>query len=252
MTAPTERINTEIPSERDLIREFRAFANNNPSFRRGVIDEIELHYAEGERVEDADDATEHVSIMYEYIARRMRFPYMERTLVSFEIAAVAIHERVELPDFIACQVYNVEEGYIIDEEEPEQVDVEHRLSFTISTMNRSLDLCEGYTYKDQEGNVMSSVCSCDTTGQGHATMRYFSDEEYEEEESDSYQVPVIISHESVDFESPEEAVALWSALENLEPQVDASEQTSEQNRRMAMFVFESMKRAMAVQLGINK
>ena len=90
-------------TSRQFLHDLRDFANNNPAFRNGTADEIELKFCEGERVEDSDDSRNHIQMAYEYVARRYRFhpDSRQRTITAFELSLIATYDSIELPPHIA-------------------------------------------------------------------------------------------------------------------------------------------------------
>jgi hypothetical protein len=236
-------------TSRQFLRDLAAFANNNPAFRTGIVDEIELKICEGERVEDSEDAQGHVQLGYEYTARRYRFhpDSGQRTITAFELSLVATQDSIALPPHIAVGAYGLE-----DPEEAVEAaglcTLHRKLMFSISTAQRTLATCESYTYIDAEEDIVNSVCSCEE----QSTRSVLVDID-EDDDEDLTTVPYLsqssrIEHEALDPQTPEEAIELWTALENLEPFL--VEPDDQENLRMANFIFVGMKKTMARQLGV--
>lgn len=239
-------------TSRQFLCNLRDFANNNPGFRNGSIDEIELRVCEGERVEDSEDAQNHIQIAYEYVARRYRFhpDSGQRTITSFELSLIATYEGIALPPHIAVDAYGLADP-VEAVEEAGMCTLDRKLTFSVSTSNRVLSACESYTYTDEKGDVVNSVCTCNE--QNSVLFSEGVDEDDEGGDAAQYSPYLLeqsrIEHEALDLQTPEEAIELWSTLESLEPTLD--EQDDQENLRMANFIFMGMKKALAQQLGVS-
>lgn len=239
-----------------LVTALRQFAHNNPRFRRGEIDEIELEVMEGERLEDASSPQNHVQLTYGYTARRFRDPSEPRSRTVFEVYAQAKQDCITLPPHIAKDAYGID-----DVEEAVKLAgpsiLQRTLSFTISTGERTLNTCESYTYIDEDGDVVNSVCSCTEDSSKPIVLRIGEDADDEsdedcEDEGKVALLPKFVSPlsmpESINIESPEQAVALW-AIDDIDPFTTETDETK--NIVMVFSVFESMKKVLREQLGIE-
>jgi hypothetical protein len=242
-----ERVNQKVL----LLNELYSLANNNARFRRGVSDRVGFQVEEGDRVEDSEMPESTVKFAYTFSAVRYRNPEFAPT-TRFEFSIVGRHENIELPGHIA------EASMGLPAEEAIRAGgfatLECELKFNISTYDRILNICESYTYLDEDGDMISYVSSSESKHEG---LMYAS-ESYEDEDFDmlttSQQFPHTqlrerLRHEPLVMTDAEEAQQLWSAVDSLNSAIESENEVP--NQITAREVLSRIKQALLVQAGVK-
>lgn len=245
-----------------LMKELVAFANNNPRFRKGQSDYVALKVIEAERddestrdkfeeddgwslvdsEEDEDDEQDEsenedravpvAEFIYTFEAQRRRLigeNDKKDAQVEFVFSVLGINHNVLLPGHIAEE----ELGLPSEEAAREFGGVSYRAErvFRLNTKNRSLAVCENYTYVDLDGDAISGACSCNS-----GELIYVSNEaEMDNADNDlaalsdsaiQQYAPAVISerstNEHIEYADVEVAQEQWKIMQELGADIDAT------------------------------
>ncbi|MFI5212380.1 MAG: hypothetical protein ACHQTE_00270 [Candidatus Saccharimonadales bacterium] len=149
-----------------LKRELFRLANRNLRFKKGQSDYLKFTYEEGERVEPLSTLYPLLSDEYSFSALRNRTPYSAmnqpetklRPSVEFEFSLLNRMAGMPMLAHIAMQAYGLSLEDSVIEAGPSSI--EHQLQFRIDTDVAMLAMHEGVRHLDEEGAVVSQVCSC--------------------------------------------------------------------------------------------
>ena len=246
-----------------LMKELVAFANNNPRFRKGQSDYVALKVIEAERddestrdkfeeddgwslingEDDEDDEQDEsddedkvvvpvAEFTYTFEAQRRRLigeNGKQDAQVEFVFSVLGINHNVLLPGHVA----EAELGLPSEEAAREFGGVSYRAErvFRLNTKNRSLAVCENYTYVDLDGDAISGACSCNS-----GELIYVSNETEMDNADDDlatlsdsaiqqYAPAVILErsvNEQIEYADVEAAQEQWKAMQELGTDIDAS------------------------------
>jgi hypothetical protein len=228
---------TKLQTEQQLgllVREVSAFANNNPRFKRGESDYMAIKLIDGDRIEPAfensDDDDQVITapsmeFTYSFEAERKRIyddRGKERAQVIFMFSAAALLQNTVLPGHIAEAEYGLPPKEAI--REAGLVTLKKEQLFTVQTETRTLSLCESVEYMDEDGDTISTACSCG----GGEEIYYIPDMYIEDmntvdidnEDIEITQYPNLAAeerfmHETILFSTPEEASEQWNLMESI-------------------------------------
>lgn len=176
---PREFLPTEVHTAA-LLRSLGEFATMHPRYKRGAIDQFNLKLGEvlrfdipesiingwskevsGESDEEVDtyrELSNDFSVTYDFSADRTQLD-AGRILHQYEFSLTAEQENMPAPSYIAALEYpDLEPADAVNAIGP--VLYRHKLSFRISTDDRTLSTCDSYTYIDWAGDEVTSVCGC--------------------------------------------------------------------------------------------
>jgi hypothetical protein len=236
-----------------LLREFRKFAYNNAAFKAGLIDGIYLKMIEGDELEPDNVPTDEVSVGYIFSADRVRNsnrPY--RPEVAYQMSVLVVRDIIEIPAHIAMQYYDCDDPKLAVDQAGNGA-LEHEKRFTITNLGRSLLVCDSYTYKDDEGDILSYACTCPDK-EPVAPPYILSGRDDDEI---LYSSPHSISgssvdHEAITLEDADTVAELWAGMAEFESGFGYAETTrqKEQDLQEAYISFALFKAGLRRQLGL--
>jgi hypothetical protein len=250
-------------SSADLISNLFALANNNHRFQRGVIDKVSFTIVEGDRAEDFTSDDEVSSeFYYAFNAQRMRCPG-HRPEVGFTFSFNGEHTPVIPPTHLIVDQFGLEPEDA-SEDLIGRLTLKRTLEFIIDTGERKLNVCDRYTYLDEEGETVSEVCSCppDPDGVMYLDSNDMQTDEDIDEEPDGELAVVSdgainqivffslrdrLNHESLPLDDVDDAQKLWSTTDTLDEALQAA--IDYENLQLAARIFIKMKQALLAQAG---
>lgn len=253
----------ELPERltpKQLLRDLRTFAYNNPSFRAGLTDGIEIYSGDSERCLTDNPAEEYATIGYQFLANRLRSQAAARPELLFSVAVLATRHNIALPAHIAMDAYGtIDPATAVEQGGPSKL--HRRLCYGISTFDRSVNFSESYAYYDADGLEISNK-SLNNQDLYVAVERFTvevgvnDEEDYAEDEAEVELVLPDQRHddlETIPDITEEEAEQLWDQLLILEEEnftEDDRAAQADEYLRQAFSAFILFKRGLRQQLGL--
>jgi hypothetical protein len=255
----------ELFTEGRLLKEMRAFANNNPRFRNGDIDRVSVGISEvtlfqvPEILSDEarkayeqssakmPDAESEVELNYRFMAERADMD--GRSVTAFMLAAEASHTHLELPVYVVRQISDGDKMPA----DYGPVSLTKTLEFSIATFNPYLHACESFLYTDDGFEDLYGGCSCENEINHEPLYALQQDDEGAVISESPVQIvsnAVInrLGHEAVSAETPEKALEFWATTSGFDLSVE--DHLYDENLRLAFGTLRGLKQAIRQQAGV--